>query len=179
MKILRLNIILFVVILCFAAACRADKLSPEDIREPAVAGQFYPLSASRLRLAIEKYLQDAMVVSIRKPVAMIVPHAGYIFPGRFARTDLNRPVTIISMWSSFWAQIIPTLIFTRYPFTAAAVFAPRWGWYPWTKKLSVHWPRKTGKIVFWINRYTPRNIPSRSSCLLFRLFFQRPKSFRS
>jgi hypothetical protein len=53
-----------------------------DIREPAVAGKFYPDSAAKLRNAIEYFLQDALPVKVKKPVAIIVPHAGYIFSGQ-------------------------------------------------------------------------------------------------
>ena len=60
MKILRFNLILMVFIFCFAAACQADKISNAEIREPAVAGKFYPESAPRLKLAVEKFMQDAV-----------------------------------------------------------------------------------------------------------------------
>jgi len=82
MKILRLNIALLVIILCFAAACQANKSSDSDIREPAVAGKFYPESTLRLRSAVEKFLQEAMPARVQKPVVMVVPHAGYIFSGQ-------------------------------------------------------------------------------------------------
>jgi AmmeMemoRadiSam system protein B/AmmeMemoRadiSam system protein A len=82
MKLLRLNLALLVIIFCFAAACQANKVSDSDVREPAVAGKFYPGSAAKLRLAIEKFLQDAAPVKVKKPVAIIVPHAGYIFSGQ-------------------------------------------------------------------------------------------------
>jgi len=82
MKILRLCIILFVTGLGFAVACQANKVPEVDIREPAVAGKFYPDSASKLRLAIEKFLQDALPAKTEDAVAIIVPHAGYIYSGQ-------------------------------------------------------------------------------------------------
>jgi len=82
MKILGLNLALLVIVFCFATACQANKGSGTDVREPAVVGKFYPESAAKLRGAIEKFLQDALPVKIRKPVAIIVPHAGYIFSGQ-------------------------------------------------------------------------------------------------
>jgi AmmeMemoRadiSam system protein B/AmmeMemoRadiSam system protein A len=60
----------------------ANKGSDYNVREPAVAGKFYPDSAVKLRLAIEKFLQDAVPVKVKKPIAIIVPHAGYIFSGQ-------------------------------------------------------------------------------------------------
>lgn len=82
MKILRLNIILLLIILCFAAACQANKPSDSDIREPSVVGKFYPDSPPKLKLAIEKFLQDAVTPKVKKPIAIIVPHAGYIYSGQ-------------------------------------------------------------------------------------------------
>jgi len=82
MKMLRLNLALLVIFFCFAAACQANKGSDPDVREPAVAGKFYPESAAKLKLAVEKFLQDALPVQVKKPVALVVPHAGYMFSGQ-------------------------------------------------------------------------------------------------
>ena len=82
MKILGLNLALLVIVFCFATACQANKGSDTDVREPAVAGKFYPESAAKLRLAIQKFLNDAVDVKVEKPIAIIVPHAGYIFSGQ-------------------------------------------------------------------------------------------------
>lgn len=53
------------------------------IRPPAVAGQFYPAEAARLRSQIEQYLQAA-AESGQVPRAIIVPHAGYVYSGPIA-----------------------------------------------------------------------------------------------
>jgi len=82
MKILGLNLALLLIVFCFATACQANKGSNFDVREPAVAGKFYPESAAKLKLAIEKFLQDAVPVQVQKPIAIIVPHAGYIYSGQ-------------------------------------------------------------------------------------------------
>jgi len=82
MKIFRWCLFLFVAGSFFASACQANKASDTDIREPAVAGKFYSGSAIRLKLAVEKYLQDAIPVKVKNPVAIIVPHAGYIYSGQ-------------------------------------------------------------------------------------------------
>lgn len=81
MKILKLSLVLL-IIFCFAIACRASKVNDSDVREPAVAGKFYPESAAKLKLAVEKFLQDAVPVKVKKPIAIIVPHAGYIYSGQ-------------------------------------------------------------------------------------------------
>jgi len=82
MKILKWCTILFVIGLGFALACQANKVPDADVREPAVAGKFYPESAPKLKLAIEKFLQDAVPVKAKETVGIIVPHAGYIYSGQ-------------------------------------------------------------------------------------------------
>jgi AmmeMemoRadiSam system protein B/AmmeMemoRadiSam system protein A len=82
MKILRLCLILFIIGLGFAVACQANKMSHTDVREPVLAGKFYPSSAPKLKLAIEKFMEDAVPLTIEKPVAIVVPHAGYVFSGQ-------------------------------------------------------------------------------------------------
>jgi len=84
MKILRCCqiLVLIAVCLCFAVACQAQKASVSQVREAVVAGRFYSDSPARLKLGIEKFIQDAVPVKVKDPVALIVPHAGYIFSGQ-------------------------------------------------------------------------------------------------
>ncbi len=63
------------------------------IREPAVAGRFYPRDPSELRVAVESFigLQTATI----RAIGCIVPHAGYMYSGHvagavYARIDLPR-----------------------------------------------------------------------------------------
>lgn len=56
----------------------------QAVRPPAVAGQFYPSDAGKLKAAIVGYLRDAIPPRVENPVAIIVPHAGYIFSGQIA-----------------------------------------------------------------------------------------------
>ena len=51
------------------------------IREPAVAGAFYPMSSSELRNTISKYPSN---LEERRVVAAVVPHAGYQYSGKTA-----------------------------------------------------------------------------------------------
>lgn len=53
------------------------------IRQPAVAGLFYPASANALREMVVALLQNATGKE-PPPKAMIVPHAGYIYSGEIA-----------------------------------------------------------------------------------------------
>ena len=59
-----------------------------SIREPAVAGMFYPANPEKLRGMIEKFLADAEPG--RHPKAMIAPHAGYIYSGPIAASVYKR-----------------------------------------------------------------------------------------
>jgi len=74
----------FVLMLGFplALACQANNVPEADVREPAAAGKFYPGDAAKLRNAIDKFLHDAVPARVNKPLAVIVPHAGYIFSGQ-------------------------------------------------------------------------------------------------
>ncbi len=53
------------------------------IRQPAVAGLFYPAQAALLQQEIRQYLQQATTTGPR-PKALIVPHAGYVYSGPVA-----------------------------------------------------------------------------------------------
>ncbi len=64
------------------AAVVACGRTDSDVRLPAVAGEFYPGEPARLKLAIQQYLKDAVSVPIEKPLAVVVPHAGYVFAGQ-------------------------------------------------------------------------------------------------
>ncbi|HXQ63737.1 MAG TPA: AmmeMemoRadiSam system protein B [Steroidobacteraceae bacterium] len=56
------------------------------MREPAVAGTFYPGTASTLRAALATLLQHASAAQRPAPPAkaLIVPHAGYVYSGTVA-----------------------------------------------------------------------------------------------
>ena len=55
----------------------------EQIREPAMAGQFYPDDPVLLQQQIDQYLAAESTTS-GSPKALIVPHAGYIYSGSIA-----------------------------------------------------------------------------------------------
>ncbi len=57
----------------------------ERIRRPAVAGMFYPDSPSELRSTIKDFLSKVEKIPMDKsPIALIVPHAGYMYSGQIA-----------------------------------------------------------------------------------------------
>ena len=62
--------------------------SEKIIRPPAVAGMFYPEEPEELRAVLNELLShgDDLKAEIKQPVALIVPHAGYIYSGPIAAT---------------------------------------------------------------------------------------------
>ena len=61
-----------------------------QIREPAVAGLFYPADPKVLTTMIDGYLADYEPGSEPPPKAIIVPHAGYIYSGPVAAAAYRR-----------------------------------------------------------------------------------------
>jgi AmmeMemoRadiSam system protein B len=59
------------------------------IREPAVAGLFYPAGPAELEKAVRAYLAEAEGTG-PEPKALIVPHAGYVYSGPVAATGYAR-----------------------------------------------------------------------------------------
>ncbi len=56
-----------------------------DVRQPAVAGSFYPARASELRDMMKGFLEQVKPVELDgELVALVVPHAGFVFSGQVA-----------------------------------------------------------------------------------------------
>lgn len=66
------------------------KAGADEVRPAAVAGQFYPGSAAILKGAIEKFMGDALPQQRDKPIAIVVPHAGYIYSGQICADGWNQ-----------------------------------------------------------------------------------------
>lgn len=60
-----------------------------SVREPAVAGTFYPSDAGELAASVRRYLAAAPAEG-PAPKALIVPHAGYVYSGPVAATAYAR-----------------------------------------------------------------------------------------
>lgn len=61
------------------------------VREPAVAGTFYPGRPARLRETLEDFLAEARDPGeMPPPKALIVPHAGYVYSGPVAASVYRR-----------------------------------------------------------------------------------------
>ncbi len=84
-----------VSILFLFGFCKGGNPAPGDsqadsIRPPAVAGKFYPADPARLTRAIQSFIGDAKPPIMDNPIAIIVPHAGYIFSGQIAADGFNQ-----------------------------------------------------------------------------------------
>jgi AmmeMemoRadiSam system protein B len=55
-----------------------------SVRQPAVAGTFYPGSAGELSAEVQRYLGQAETEPGPAPKALIAPHAGYVYSGPVA-----------------------------------------------------------------------------------------------
>ena len=55
-----------------------------NVRDPAVAGFFYPAERETLASDIAGYLSAAPVLATVSPKALIAPHAGYVYSGQVA-----------------------------------------------------------------------------------------------
>ncbi|MDA8127048.1 MAG: AmmeMemoRadiSam system protein B [Deltaproteobacteria bacterium] len=61
-----------------------------DVRPPAVSGQFYPKAEAVLRGAVEAFMADALPPLAKAPLAIVVPHAGYIYSGQICADGYNQ-----------------------------------------------------------------------------------------
>jgi AmmeMemoRadiSam system protein B/AmmeMemoRadiSam system protein A len=78
------SFVLFLLLLVLAQSFSQD-------RQPAVAGQFYPGSEGELRSMLKDlFSQAAPSKNIKNVVAVISPHAGYVFSGGVAASSFNQ-----------------------------------------------------------------------------------------
>ncbi len=62
----------------------------KNIREPAVAGMFYPASSSKLKEDVQQLLDDYKPQEkFENVVGIVSPHAGYVYSGRTAAFAFN------------------------------------------------------------------------------------------
>jgi AmmeMemoRadiSam system protein B len=73
---------------------------PGQVRTSPIAGSWYPGESSELKSDIQAYLKEASIPHIsEKPVALISPHAGYMYSGKVAayayKTILDREYSTV------------------------------------------------------------------------------------
>ncbi len=76
------------------------------LRQPVVAGAFYPEDSTRLRAMVQGFLGSDVPAQASASVGAIVPHAGYVYSGRVAGAGLRaaseygRPERIVLLGAS-------------------------------------------------------------------------------
>ena len=79
--------------LFFVTACHSQTGQPGNKgpdRQPAVAGSFYPADKTELLKMVEGFFREAPDVLNEQPLAVILPHAGYIFSGGVAASAIKQ-----------------------------------------------------------------------------------------
>ncbi len=83
------------VLLLLGLMSGADRKLFSQDRLPAVAGSFYPSGRQQLEESLESLFAPARKITGNQPLALVVPHAGYLFSGEVAASayrqlDRNR-----------------------------------------------------------------------------------------
>ncbi|MFH0955958.1 MAG: AmmeMemoRadiSam system protein B [Candidatus Falkowbacteria bacterium] len=82
------KLLFLVLVLMFLTACAKEQANndmPKKIRQPVVAGQFYPNEPGAITDKIQRYLKQTPGEKMSGKIkAVIVPHAGYDFSGLVA-----------------------------------------------------------------------------------------------
>ncbi len=89
------KILCCVVFLFLVSSCKGEKPAPgnsqaDSIRQPVFADKFYPGDSTKLANAIKAFLSNAKPTKMQNPIAIIVPHAGYIFSGQIDADGYNQ-----------------------------------------------------------------------------------------
>jgi MEMO1 family protein len=82
MKAIQMQFLALPLLLVCCIDPGAGEQKSAGVRPPAVAGQFYPSDPVQLRLAVQQFLDEAVTAAVEKPVALVVPHAGYLYAGQ-------------------------------------------------------------------------------------------------
>ncbi len=109
-----------VPLLLVCTVCGASEPADAVVRPPAVAGKFYPEDAKKLQAAVKGYLEDALPPRGERPVAIVVPHAGYPYSGQIA-ADAYRQ----AMGYDYDVVVILGTNHTVPPFDSVSVFQGR------------------------------------------------------
>jgi len=85
------------ILILLPIGCKAE------VKEPSVAGTFYPADTKELQNMVEEFLSKAEKIHNEgRPIALISPHAGYVFSGQVAAygykeikgSDINKIILI-------------------------------------------------------------------------------------
>ena len=93
MKIFSYRTSLIINLLLMASSCysQPEKQAEKKIdRKPAVAGSFYTADKASLQKLMAEYFSETEKKLDVNPLAVIVPHAGYVFSGRVAAASYRQ-----------------------------------------------------------------------------------------
>ncbi len=91
------NILFFVLVLGvtlvffgIGSAVETYKSDTAGVREPVMAGRYYPGDMRKLSDALKVYFKGAEPPAGERPVAIISPHAGYVYSGQISADAFNQ-----------------------------------------------------------------------------------------
>lgn len=85
------------------------------IRMPAVADRFYPGSPARLQAAVRSFLPEIAAAGKQPALAVILPHAGYMYSGATAGQTIGRvkvPETMVLLGPNHHGRGMPLALST-------------------------------------------------------------------
>ena len=86
------------------------------MRQPAVANSFYPGSPKALERAITKFLPAEYESGKEKSIAVVSPHAGYVYSGELAAKTLSSveiPETVVIIGTNHRSVGLPVALSTE------------------------------------------------------------------
>lgn len=74
-------------------------MKPQELRQPAVAGMFYPEDADELRRTVTAFVGSVSAARLR--LGVVAPHAGYVYSGKvagkvYAATEVPERVVVLA-----------------------------------------------------------------------------------
>ncbi|MDP4173363.1 MAG: AmmeMemoRadiSam system protein B [Bacteroidota bacterium] len=89
------RLLLYFVLIFIASSCKGQRLDsgsipPEEVRKPVFAGEFYPSDPKVLNNTLKTFFAQAKTPVLKNVLAIVIPHAGYIFSGQIAADALNQ-----------------------------------------------------------------------------------------
>lgn len=90
MKKYFISILLFTALISCNGKNNESNTNADSIRYPYFADKFYPADSILLKRTVETFLNDATPKNNMNPIALILPHAGYIYSGQIAADGFNQ-----------------------------------------------------------------------------------------
>ncbi len=91
MKLSKLKSLTLIAILILCNQCNSQNDMNKQIdRRPAVAGQFYSANPETLKSTLKELFNTAKQKTVSDAIAIISPHAGYVFSGGVAASAFNQ-----------------------------------------------------------------------------------------